>query len=181
MVKQIRTINGVRYRWDKPVERRKDPVLQNLQQFAMKSSRVFTTLPVEVTSGELPIEIKGDKFVHTFAAPYTTRLYPDDKRYKPQVMGYGVLLDETYFKENRADQYELQQTVLHELAHIAVDIDRINAGLTGSGHTPTFRAMAKQLGCDENHQRGFEQKQNLISENNPRYKRAIREHFKKNP
>jgi hypothetical protein len=161
MTRQCKTRNKLRFCWDKPKDPTKirDPVLRNLNQIAMEKSRSFTKLPVRVDiSTELPHKIlkRGGKPVleHIHAIPYEHAVHPIDKRIKKLVVGHGVYLDKTYYnKFRKKDPYKLEQTILHELAHIVIDKDRMEEGRMkeGAGHTPQFRKAARELGCDKEH------------------------------
>ena len=155
MTRQCKKVNNWRYCWEKPKDplKIKDPVLRNLNQIAMEKSRVFTELPVTVEiSTELPAKVIGNRLDHIHAIPFEHAVHPNDRRHKKLVIGHGVYLDKTFYNKFKKNPYKLEQTVLHELAHIHIDKDRMEKGMKeGTGHTPQFRKIARELGCDKSH------------------------------
>lgn len=118
----------------------KQKLIKILQRFTTKKSRPFTDLKVNLELVELP---KKDTY-HVAARGYVNTFYPNDKKHAPYILNYGVYLDLAYAYRYRNNPSELQQAILHELAHIFGD---------KKTHGIKFKKLAKQLGVDMNHQR----------------------------
>jgi hypothetical protein len=188
MTRQCKTRNNLRFCWEKPKDPSKirDPVLRNLNQIAIEKSRSFTKLPVRVEiSTDLPHKIikkrGGPLLMHLHAMPYEHAVHPKDRRIKKLVVGHGVYLDKTFYNKFRNDPLTLEQTVLHELAHIVIDKDRMEKGMKeGTGHTPQFKKVARELGCDKQYMSAIETdpKSKLTSKEKSEILKRIRERNK---
>lgn len=117
--------------------------LQDLQRFASSVSRSFTKLPVKIKISDLP----STKTYKVVAKSFTNTFVPNDKKYKPRVIGYEIVIDRNFYVENKNNRNELKQAIIHELAHLRVGKKH--------GHNPVFKRTAKEMGADKTHQNQY--------------------------
>jgi hypothetical protein len=128
-----------------------DPLLQKLEKFANERSRSFTKLPIVIELLDLPIRnILGKKPYRVVARAINYKRYPKDKRYNPWLIKWGIELDKSHYNENKHNISELHQTILHELAHIAL-LEKYNEGSQAFRHGTEFKKTAKEMGVDNLH------------------------------
>jgi hypothetical protein len=112
-----------------------------LKSFTTRKSKQITDKPVKLIIKKLPGIVVARK--------YTNEFIPNNKRIKPFIIGYEIALDADYFEEYIHTPKELQQAILHELAHINTEIK----GDKKFGHGKLFKDSAKQLGVNKIHQK----------------------------
>lgn len=115
--------------------------LGGLNRLVKSRARRLTDVPVNVILKKLPQNFEHGGILAARAFTYT--FYPDDKSIKPYPHHYEIAVHPTFFKRNRCVKDEVEQTVLHELAHFFAPKAK---------HGPKYVKAARKLGVDPEHQ-----------------------------
>ena len=129
--------------------------LPEIRVFAKKLGHTFTRLPIRVRMANIPPTSTYEVTMRN----YWSYVTPTDKRKKPYLGFHTILINEKYYNENKTNREELEQGIIHELAHAKVTMEDFNTSGVDAfmrvSHGADFKKAARELGADRLHQKQY--------------------------
>jgi hypothetical protein len=132
--------------------------LGELQQFANRVGQTFTKYPIKIKMTDIPPTKTYEVNMRSY---WMYTIYPNDKRRKPHLKLYEILINNKYYNDYNTNLHELQQGIIHELAHAKIvqgDFNRYGIKTFTKHkiyHDKIFNRTAKELGADSTHQKQY--------------------------